>query len=312
MKNVTMGCLFPAIVTALAFSTAYTQASVAKALRATIAARAIQPGELLLLTATSSRPLDVVHARAFGKEVPAFEVGTGRWQALIGIDVDVKPGRYTIAVDAQGNAGAHHDTIALAVRRRVFGTRTLKVDPAFVSPPPEVEPRIQEEARMLGALWADSSAPRLWSGRFVPPVPGRSSSRFGALSIFNGEPRNRHSGEDFASPEGTPIVAPNSGRVALAGDLYFSGNTVVIDHGVGLFSLLAHLSAIDVKQGEDVAAGQRIGLVGATGRVTGPHLHWAVRLNGARIDPSSLLATLGRVEPAFHGPNRRIAGQDKR
>ena len=106
--------------------------------------------------------------------------------------------------------------------------------------------------------------------------------------------RNPHGGADFLSPAGTPIRAPNAGRIAVARSLYFSGNTVIIDHGLGLFSTLAHLSAIDVHEGELVAPGQRIGLVGATGRVTGPHLHWAVRAADARVDPLSLLAVLGQ------------------
>jgi len=112
--------------------------------------------------------------------------------------------------------------------------------------------------------------------------------------VFNGQPRNAHGGADFLSPAGTTILAPNAGRIAVARSLYFSGNTVVIDHGLGLFSTLAHLSAFDVHEGDRVTAGQRIGLVGATGRVTGPHLHWAVRASGARVDPLSVLALLGR------------------
>jgi len=121
-----------------------------------------------------------------------------------------------------------------------------------------------------------------------------ANSAFGTRSVFNGQPRSAHGGADFLSPAGTPIHAPNAGRIVLARDLYFSGNTVVIDHGLGLFSMLAHLSAIDVHEGDGVTADQRIGLVGATGRVTGPHLHWAVRAGGARVDPLSLLAVLGR------------------
>jgi murein DD-endopeptidase MepM/ murein hydrolase activator NlpD len=106
--------------------------------------------------------------------------------------------------------------------------------------------------------------------------------------------RGAHSGEDFASPIGTPVEAPNAGRVVLAQELYFAGNTVMIDHGLGLFSLLSHLSTIDVHEGASVTAGQLVGRVGATGRVTGPHLHWAVRAGAARIDPLSVLAVLGR------------------
>ena len=125
------------------------------------------------------------------------------------------------------------------------------------------------------------------------PVPHDANSAFGTRSIFNGKPRNAHGGADFLSPGGTPVHAPNAGRVAIARSLYFSGNTVVIDHGLGLFSTLAHLSVIEVLEGDPVSAGQVVGLVGATGRVTGAHLHWAVRASGARVDPLSLLALLG-------------------
>jgi murein DD-endopeptidase MepM/ murein hydrolase activator NlpD len=113
--------------------------------------------------------------------------------------------------------------------------------------------------------------------------------------VFNGQSRGSHSGADFLSPAGTPVKAPNAGRVVLARDLYYTGNTVIIDHGLGLFSLLAHLSQIDVKAGDTVAAGDVIGKVGATGRVTGPHLHWTVRDNNARVDPLSLLYVLGAI-----------------
>ncbi len=265
-------------------------------LTTTTAARALRPGELVVLTATSAREIDELRVRAFGRDIPAFPVDARRWRALVGIDVDVRPGKYTAEVEARSNVQAYRDAVALLVRARAFATRRLTVDPSFVTPPADVQPRIAEEARLLEALWKTSSPARLWNERFVRPVPGRSSSRFGARSIFNGEPRSRHLGEDLAGPEGTPVLSPNAGRVALAQDLYFSGNTVVVDHGLGLFSLLAHLSAIDVKQGDEVTAGQQVGRLGATGRVTGPHLHWSVRLNGARIDPMSLLATLGAAK----------------
>lgn len=262
-------------------------------LKTTTAARAVRPGELVVLTTASARDIDDLRVRAFGRDIPAFRVDGRTWQALIGIDVDVRPATYTVDVEARANAQTSRDTVALVVATRTFATRRLTVDPSFVTPPPGVRPRIEEEARLLEALWTTSAPSRLWNGPFVRPVPGRSSSRFGSRSIFNGEPRSRHLGEDLAGPAGTPVLSPNAGRVALARDLYFSGNTVVIEHGLGLFSLLAHLSTIDVKQGDDVTAGQQVGRLGSTGRVTGPHLHWSVRLNGTRIDPMSLLATLG-------------------
>ena len=128
---------------------------------------------------------------------------------------------------------------------------------------------------------------------------------FGTRSIFNGKPRNAHGGADFLSPAGTPIEAPNAGHVVLARNLYFSGNTIVIDHGLGLYSTLAHPSEFQVREDEDVMTAQIVGRVGATGRVTGPHLHWAVRASGARIDPLSLLALLGSIAPEAPGVGRQ-------
>src|SRR6185436_17797375 len=161
------------------------------------------------------------------------------------------------------------------------------------NPPPEAVARIQQEAQELEQLWRSSASSRLWDGAFVRPVPDPANSAFGARSVFNGQPRSPHGGADFLSPAGTPVKAPNAGRVALARDLYFTGNTVVIDHGLGLFSLFAHLSEVDVEAGAAVATGDVVGRVGATGRVSGPHLHWTVRAGGARVDPLSLLAVLG-------------------
>jgi murein DD-endopeptidase MepM/ murein hydrolase activator NlpD len=144
----------------------------------------------------------------------------------------------------------------------------------------------------LDQLWKASAPSRLWDGGWVRPVPDPANSAFGKRSVFNGQPRSPHSGADFMSAAGTPVTAPNAGRIVLAGARYFAGDTVVIDHGLGVFSLFAHLSAIDVRVGDTVKGGDVIGRVGATGRVTGPHLHWAVRVNGARVDPLSLLWAL--------------------
>ena len=210
--------------------------------------------------------------------------------ALIGIDLDTKPGHYTVAIAT----GSGDLTYSLDVRTRVFPTRRLTVDPDLVNPPPEARERIERETEELARTWKGSEARPLWSGPFVVPVPDPANSAFGTRSIYNGEARSPHSGADFLSPEGRPVKAPNGGRVVLASSLYFTGNTVIVDHGLGLFSLFAHLSEIDVKVGETVSTGDVIGKVGATGRVTGPHLHWTVRLNGARVDPLSLLFAAGR------------------
>lgn len=260
--------------------------------RVSVNARAQQPGELVVLSIAGVGPSDPVRVRVFNRDVPVYLAADGEWHALVGIDLDVKPGAYQVEIDV--GSPPRHVVHELHVERRIFRTRRLTVDEAFVTPPPSEAERIAREARLLESAWASSARERLWTRPFVRPVPQPANSAFGSRSVFNGKPRNAHGGADFLSPSGTPIHAPNDGRVVVARNLYFSGNTVILDHGAGLFSMLAHLSAMDVAEGDRVAADQLIGRVGATGRVTGPHLHWAVRAGGARVDPLSLLALLGR------------------
>jgi murein DD-endopeptidase MepM/ murein hydrolase activator NlpD len=269
----------------------------AAALHVTAQSRSQQPGELVVLTIAVPESVSAVRVRAFDRDVIAFAVGARTWRALIGIDLDVRPGTYHVSIDA--GPGREHARYDLLVAPRRFRTRRLTVDPAFVTPPASARERIDRDAALLDATWRAPAPERLWTAPFVRPVPQTANSAFGTRSVFNGTPRNAHGGADFMSPAGTPIHAPNAGRIVIARDLYFSGNTVVIDHGLGLFSTLAHLSAFDVHEGDRVSAGQTIGRVGATGRVTGPHLHWAVRVSSARVDPLSVLSVLGteRREP---------------
>ena len=256
-----------------------------------VQSRTPRPGELVVLSIALPEPADHIRVHAFNRDVPAFPVGERVWRALVGIDLDVRPGTYPITVAA----GAAHDTYDLVVEPRAFRTRRLTVNEAFVTPPASEQTRIAEEAALLAQVWQSPAGERLWTGEFVRPVPGAANSAFGTRSVFNGKPRNAHGGADFLSPGGTPIQAPNAGRIAVARALYFSGNTVVIDHGLGLFSLFAHLSVIDVHEGDPIALGDAVGRVGATGRVTGPHLHWSVRAGDARVDPLSLLEVLGEA-----------------
>jgi murein DD-endopeptidase MepM/ murein hydrolase activator NlpD len=257
-------------------------------------ARSIQPGEVVVLTVTSTAPVTALRVRAFDRAIEAFRVDDRVWRALIGIDLDVKPGPHVVTIDAGTPEGAASASHTLNVRTKAFPTRQLRVAEQFVNPPPTVLKRIESEAARLNRIWSASAPARLWDVPFVAPVPQAANSAFGSRSVFNGQPRSPHGGADFPSPARTPVKAPSAGRVVLAGDLYYTGNTVVIDHGLGLVSLFAHLSRIDVKEEEMVATGAVVGLVGATGRVTGPHLHWTVRAGGARVDPLSLLAALGK------------------
>ncbi len=262
-----------------------------------VSARSIRPGELVVLTLTLDEQAAGVTVRAFGNPVPVYRLRAGVWQALVGIDLDRKPGTYAVAVEAHVGQAVIRGEEMLAVKPRTFATRTLRVDPEFVNPPEALLARIEGEAAFIRDVTARSATDRLWSEPFVRPVREPANSRFGTRSVFNGEKRRPHGGADFLSPEGTIVRAPNAGRVAAARELFFTGNTVIIDHGMGVVSLLAHLSAMDVREGDVIAAGQVIGRVGATGRVTGPHLHWGVTVVGARVDPLSILALIGQQAP---------------
>jgi murein DD-endopeptidase MepM/ murein hydrolase activator NlpD len=255
--------------------------------------RAARPGDVVVLTVSAAHEISAVRVHAFTREFPGFPVDAHTWRVLVGIDLETAPRAYSLEVEATEPGRAAHATHRIVVTARQFRTRKLTVDEAFVNPPPEALERIARETAELNDLWDHSSTAKLWTSPFVRPVPDPANSAFGTRSILNGQPRSPHSGADFNSATGTPIKSPSAGRVVLAGDRYYTGNTVMIDHGLGLFSLFAHLSEIEVKVGDTVNAGDIVGKVGATGRVTGPHLHWSVRLNGARVDPLSLLAVLG-------------------
>jgi murein DD-endopeptidase MepM/ murein hydrolase activator NlpD len=163
------------------------------------------------------------------------------------------------------------------------------VAPAYVEPPAEELERIAEEREKVKRVWDSAESERQFARAFRLPVAARANASFGVRRVFNGQPRSSHDGVDLPGPEGEPVVAPAAAVVALADELYFSGGTVILDHGSGLFTTYFHLSRIDVEAGEAVGPGQRIGSVGATGRATGPHLHWGARLHRARVNPLDLL-----------------------
>lgn len=259
-----------------------------------IDARALRPGEVAFVTIQPPANVTVAHAELFEQSLPLFRLDDASWRATVGIDLDVKPGNALLRITLDNRGREQVIGRTLRIGTRVFPTRRLRVSEAFVNPPADVQDRIASEAAELDRLWHASAAAPLWMGAFVPPVPQPANSAFGTRSIFNGQARSPHAGADFPSPAGTPVHAPGGGRVVLARELYYTGNSVVIDHGAGLVSLFAHLSRIDVTAGDHVETGTILGLVGATGRVTGPHLHWSLRAAGARVDPLSLVALSGR------------------
>ena len=266
----------------------------ASELRVSHQARSLQPGEVVLLEVQSRRPLLRLTASAFGRQFPLFSDETNlAWTGLIGIDLDTRPGKQ--AVKLRGTGAGDRTVLAedtLTVTAKTFPTRRLTVDEKFVNPPQQVLARIREESARVRAVFDTVTPRRYWSGSFTLPVPGSVISAFGKRSVYNGQPRSAHSGTDFQGATGTPIRAPNAGKVVLASALYYSGNTVILDHGLGLYSYFGHMSAFSVKEGDQLKSGEMLGKVGATGLVTGPHLHWSVRLAGTRVDPLSLIRVL--------------------
>lgn len=259
-------------------------------------AKVIAPGDVVLVTVVPSGPAATIEGTAFGQRVAFWRSEAGaEWQGLVGIPLDTSATSHDLLVKATGPAGATASrSLPLRVQAKQFATRRLTVDPRFVDPPADQVERILREQALLNETFLTVTE-RLWRGAFVGPVPGRPNSSFGRLTEFNKEPRGRHQGADYAVGTGTPVRAPNAGRIVIADDLYFSGNTIVLDHGSGLFSLFAHLSRMSLPRGAIVAKGEKVGEVGATGRVTGPHLHWAVRLGEVSVDPQSLIAAVASL-----------------
>ncbi|MEH6564135.1 MAG: peptidoglycan DD-metalloendopeptidase family protein [Halopseudomonas sp.] len=215
-----------------------------------------------------------------GKPVLIIREDGERWIAIVGIDLKTPPGAQQLQL---GNG----QQITFQVRGKDYEQQHITLrNKSQVNPAPAQLARIQRELDEQLAAYARFS-PRQPSNLMLDhPVPGRLSSAFGLRRFFNGEERNPHSGLDFAAAAGTPIKAPAAGEVILTGNYFFNGNTVFVDHGQGLISMFCHLSRIDVKAGDEVARGGVLGAVGATGRATGPHLHWNVSLNGHRVDPA--------------------------
>lgn len=262
------------------------------ALSLDLQARAFRPGEAVLVTVTCPDACTDVTIRAFDTAWPAASRSSSTWVALVGIDLDRRPGNYDIDALASAAGGPLSTARTVSIVPARFRQRRLSVAPRFVNPTRDDQATIDDDTAFMTAVYASRRIEASWTTGFIRPVPQAANSAFGTRSVFNGETRAPHAGTDFLSPAGTPVVAPGAGVVAAARRLFFTGNTVVIDHGTGVFSMLAHLSRLDVHEGDTVRAGDPIGLVGATGRVTGPHLHWALRIGGARVDALSALPLL--------------------
>ena len=230
-----------------------------------------------------------------GKEpVHFFPAESDQYAALIGADVEAKPGVVKVLIRAVSGEGvASERQVEVRIRAKAFKKESFTVAAEFDQFTSDLLDRIRREQEQFARAYAASTPKRRWEIPFIPPVPVEVTSPFGYRRVINGTPRSPHTGTDLKAAAGTEIVASNHGQVVLTGDFYFAGKSIVVDHGAGLLTMYFHLSEIKVEQGAEVRKGEVIALSGMTGRVTGPHLHWGARSNGARVDPLQLIEKLG-------------------
>jgi murein DD-endopeptidase MepM/ murein hydrolase activator NlpD len=249
-------------------------------------------GLLALPAAThvSAAPAAKPKPAVFSGDVPLLVLGDAiEWTALVGIPLAATPGDASIVVRPESGA---EKQIAYTVAPKQYREQRLTVPPRTVDLSPEDEARYERERAHLATVMATFTDLRPDASlQMRVPVPGRRSSSFGLRRVFNGQSRNPHSGMDIATGTGTPVLAPLPGRVIDTGDYFFNGGTVWLDHGGGLLTMYCHLSRVDVKVGDVLKTGEQLAAVGATGRVTGPHLHWSVMLNRAMVDPALFIAS---------------------
>jgi murein DD-endopeptidase MepM/ murein hydrolase activator NlpD len=249
-----------------------------------------RPGDVAWLHVQNVVEIATVEGSVDGRPLTFFPYAGGH-AALLGIDLEVKPGAHAwrVGVVEQGREPRSAQG-KLLVARRNFPLERLTLPQPMVDLDSETERRAVAEGKRLAVLYRTITPERLWRGKFTTPVgTPAAGTGFGARRIINGQARSPHGGIDYSVPRGTPVVAANAGRVALVAEFFFPGRLVVLDHGLGLYTLYFHLDTASVAEGERVERGQTLGSVGATGRATGPHLHFGAQVGAARVDPATLL-----------------------
>jgi murein DD-endopeptidase MepM/ murein hydrolase activator NlpD len=272
----------------------------------TLASQEVTNGSLLLLqieTLKLSPPVGNMQLTFQQRDYPVYPhpaKPVDNHFGLIAIPFRTAPGPAELVLSWTNATGGHSRTIPFRIVAGNYKTDELKVDSSRVNPNQKNIERAKKEARKIKRIYAEGSIARLWEGDFQLPMASDITSPFGNKRVFNGQLKSFHNGVDFRARSAIPVFAANSGVVKLAENLFYSGNAVVIDHGTGIFTIYAHLSRIDVTPGRHIEKGQRLGLTGATGRVSGPHLHWGVKINGVAVNPMQLIEVMSSLLPA-HG-----------
>ena len=258
-------------------------------------------GQVLVIKVKGEEQATEVKGTFLKRTIPFFrEFRPGEptgYVGLLGIDMQDEPGTYELAVEVKQGEQAKQLSFNVLVTKEKFTVEHLTLPKEKVDLDEKGAARWKAEQEQVKQALAENSRLKLWRSNFVEPVSGKRTGIFGSVRIMNGKPRNPHNGEDIGAPMGTDVAATNDGIVRITVDHIFSGKGVFVDHGLGFYSMYFHLSEILVKDGDLVTAGQIIGKVGATGRATGPHLHWGVKLNGARVNPYALLDLPFRKDP---------------
>lgn len=254
----------------------------------------VAQGEVVKVQLKGPKDGSRVKGSWLGQPLEFFKLGEEEYTSLVGVDLRLNPGIYPleVQVDSPGTS-LHAYRTTIEVVKKDYGVQRLTLPEDMVSLDPATLKRVRKEGAEFSKLWDIHTPKRYWYANFVRPVPGKLTTTFGLRRILNGEPRSPHSGVDLRAAVGEPVRAANHGRIVLVGEFFFHGKAVVIDHGWGLYTMYFHLSKVNVSPGDLVGKNYVIGLAGSTGRATGPHLHWGVRLGGARVDPFSLLQATG-------------------
>jgi murein DD-endopeptidase MepM/ murein hydrolase activator NlpD len=252
------------------------------ALKVTVKPNEVIPGDVFIIRVETdgTKPAE---AEFLGSKINLYPVKENQLLAMVPVDIDTAPAKYNINI----TSGEDRYKAEITVRRHEFTTIKLTLPEEKVTLSPEDEGRAVREAELLNKIWPENTAPA-WIGRFTSPIDTALSTAFGVKRIMNEKKTSVHKGTDFRGETGAPVKAINAGTVVLTEDLFFGGNTLIVDHGMGLYSVYMHLSKFGVSKGEKVSKSQVIGSVGSTGRASGPHLHMSVRLNGFSINPESL------------------------